>query len=500
MTDPVAPETAPAQWPLPGSGTRLRKDAARGMLLLTVSNALYIASGYAITVWLARHLGPRDFGRYGVVTAIVTLVGIAVTRGVPVAATRAIAEQPGDSRRTMITAARVTVPLVLAVGVLAAAAAVPIASALGDERLRVPLVVGAGAAVTYALQALPMAWFTGMHRYGWQAFAQAWYAVSRLVAIIAGGLLAGLSGAIGGFVLAPAVAALATVGVLGALRRDTLPPRERSSSRKSPAVTGRALLSASVPLVGIAALVSVLLTIDILAFKRVADDSDVGRYLAAATIAHVPFFLLRSAPIVLMPAVAAAAAATTGIDQRGALVRNEVRSGIADAIVLLALPTAFLVTLGDRALEILFSDRYGVDGLVVAPLALATAAITLFTVLVAVEIALGTLRVALATGLAGSAAVAAAAAIGGQGSNPSRAAWAVALAATATLLVHSVSLRARIGPFVAGRALAAVAVAGVVGALALATPAGTWWLAVSATAGCVAYAAVVLRAGLIRLR
>ena len=186
------------------------------------------------------------------------------------------------------------------------------------------------------------------------------------------------------------------------------------------------------------------------------------------------------------------------MDQRWCVRRS--RSGIADAIVLLALPTAFLVTLGDRALEILFSARYSVDGLVVAPLALATAAITLFTVLVAVEIALGTLRVALATGLAGSAAVAAAAAIGGQGSNPSRAAWAVALAATATLLVHGVSLRARIGPLVAGRALAAVAVAGVVGTLALATPAGTWWLAASAIAGCAAYAVVVLRAGLIRLR
>ena len=470
------------------------------MLLLTAANALYIATGYAITVWLAHHLGPRDFGRYGVVTAIVTLVGIAVTRGVPVAATREIAERPADSRRTMITAARVTVPLVLAVGALAAVAAVPIASALGDESLQVPLLIGSAAAVTYALQALPMAWFTGMHRYGWQAFAQAWYAVSRLVTIVAGGLLAGLSGAIGGFVLAPAVAALATVGVLGALRRDTIPPRGQSSSRNSPPVTGEALLRASVPLIGIAALVSVLLTIDILAFKRVADDADVGRYLAAATIAHVPFFLLRSAPIILMPAVAAAAA-TTRIDQHGpTLVRQEVRSGIADAIVLLALPTAFLVTLGDRALEILFSARYSVDGLVVAPLALATAAITLFTVLVAVEIALGTLRVALATGLAGSAAVAAAAAIGGQGSNPSRAAWAVALAATATLLVHSVSLRARIGPLVAGRALAAVAVAGVVGTLALATPTGAWWLAASAIAGCAAYAVVVLRAGLIRLR
>ena len=82
----------------------------------------------------------------------------------------------------------------------------------------------------------------------------------------------------------------------------------------------------------------------------------------------------------------------------------------------------------------------------VAPLTLATAAITMFSVLVAVETALGTLRVALVTGSVGLVLVAAAAAVGGQGSNASRAAWGVAVASTLTFLVHAAFVWTRAGP------------------------------------------------------
>lgn len=495
MSEPTLPQ-AGGEW-APGEERRtLAGRGARGMLLLTGANAVYIASGYAITVWLAHHLGPSDFGRYGVVTAIVTLVGIAVTRSVPVAATRAIAAEPNTASGTMILAGRVMVPLVLAVGGLAVAAALPLATALGDEDLRAPLIIGAAAALTYGIQALPLAWFAGMHQHGWQAIAQVWYAVSRLAAIIVGGLLGGLAGAISGFVAAPAVATLATLGSLGA--RQSRDARHGSGGTS---VTGPALLRASAPLVGIATLVAVLLTIDLLAFKSVGSAADAGRYAAAATIAHVPFFLLRSVPIVLMPAVAARAATPLGAGHaHWAGVRDEVRQGVGDAVVLLALPTALLVTLGDRALELVFGARYAVDDLVVAPLALATAAITLYTVLVAVDMALGTLRAGLATGLLGSLLVAAGAAIGGQGSSASGAAWAVAVAAALTVAMHAAFLRARVGSFVPARAIAAVALAGAVGALTLATPPGAWWLAMSIAAASAAYGAVAVRAGLVRLR
>jgi O-antigen/teichoic acid export membrane protein len=253
--------------------------------------------------------------------------------------------------------------------------------------------------------------------------------------------------------------------------------------------------------VGVAALVAALLTVDLLAFKRVGTASDVGRYAAAAAIAHVPFFLLRSAPLVLMPAVAAAAAASHssghGLSEP---VRAEIRRGVGDSVVLLALPTALLVVLGDRALETVFGASFGVSGLLVAPLTLATAAITLFSVLVAVETAIGTLRIALVTGTVGVTLVAVAATIGGEGSDVSRAAWAVAAAATFTLLIHSVSVWARAGSFVPARAVAALAVACAVAGVTLATPRGTPWLAGSALAACAIYGVVALRAGFVRLR
>ena len=221
---------------------------------------------------------------------------------------------------------------------------------LGDDGLRVPLLVGAVAALTYGLQALLLAWFTGMHRYGRQAFAQSWYAVSRLVTIIVGGALAGLTGAIVGFVIAPAVGALATLRRLGGRHVATVRRRALPLAPRGVADGRAALLRASAPLVGVAALVAALLSVDLLAFKRVGTATDAGRYAAAATIAHVPFFLLRSAPLVVMPAVAAALAVAATAPERTLPepVRAEIRHGVGDAVVLLALPTALIVALGDR--------------------------------------------------------------------------------------------------------------------------------------------------------
>ena len=472
------------------------------MLLLTISSGLFIVSGYAITVWLAHHLGPTDFGRYIVVVAIATLVNIVVARGVPVAATRAIAAEPETADHTMVVAWRVTLPLAVAVTGLAAAAAIPLAEVLGDDGLRVPLLVGAVAALTYGLQALLLAWFTGMHRYGRQAFAQSWYAVSRLVTIIVGGALAGLTGAIVGFVIAPAVGALATLRRSGGRHVDSAPPNASPRSHAASPTAARSMLRASMPLVGVAALVAALLSVDLLAFKRVGTATDAGRYAAAATIAHVPFFLLRSAALVVMPAVAAALAVAARAPERTLPepVRAEIRHGVGDAVVLLALPTALIVALGDRALEVVFGTSYAVDGLLVAPLALATAAITLYSVLVAVETALGTLRVALVTGAIGLALIAAAAAIGGQGSNAPRAAWGVAVAATLTFVVHAAFVWARTGSFFPARAVGAVALAIAVGAMTLATPSGAAWIATTALIACVAYGTVAWRTGLVRLR
>ncbi len=463
------------------------RSRAGGMVLLTLANALYIASAYIITVWLAHELGPRDFGRYGVATAVVTLIGIAVTRGVPVAATREIAADPESAPQTMRVAARVMVPLVLGIAAVALLAAYFIATVLGDDRLVVPLLIGSAAALTYAAQSLPLAWFAGTHQHTRQAVAQAWYAISRLATIVIGGLVAGLAGAVAGFVIAPAVAALATIGGFRIHKHET-PDRTKPTQ-----ITSRSLLRESGPLVLVAGLVSLLLTIDLLAFKRVGTAGDVGRYAAAATIAHVPFFLLRSVPIVLMPAVAAAHAG------RGE-VRTEIRSGVGDAFVLLALPTALLITLGDEALGLIFGSDYEVNGLVVAPLAIATAAVTLFGVFVAVETALGTLRIAVATGIFGTLLVGAAAAIGGQGSDVSRAAWAVAVAAAIVVVVHGSVLWARTGAFVPPRALAATGLAAAIGAVTLLAPDGAAWFLVTAGAATLVYAAVVLRAGIVRLR
>src|SRR5687767_2069938 len=71
-----------------------RIHVARPSLALTFSSALYILTGYGVSVGLARILGPAHYGEYAVVTALLTIVNLVVARGVPVVASRAISQAP----------------------------------------------------------------------------------------------------------------------------------------------------------------------------------------------------------------------------------------------------------------------------------------------------------------------------------------------------------------------------------------------------------------------
>lgn len=465
-----------------GSRAAQGVDASRGMLWLALASALYVASGYVLTVWLARELAPAAFGQYAVVVGIVTVLNILVSRGVPVAASRAIAERGGDAAAVMRQAWRAAALVAFGVGVVGLVAALPLSVLFDDRELRVPLLVGAAAAVTYAVFAMSFAAHVGAQRYVRQAVVQVVYAVVRPVAIVAGAVLGGVAGAVAGFVLAPLAASLAALG------------RRRggggSGARSAPAV--RELVRSAVPLVAGATIVTLLLSVDLLAFKRVGNAVDIGRYGAAATIGHVPFFLLASATFVLLPGVAAA---------RDAAQRQQVvRRGLGDAVTMLALPTALLVALGDRALPLIFGASYELDGAVVAPLAIATAAITLHSLALAVESGLGSPRVSVLLGLAGVVAVAIAATLGGTGSDAAGAASATALATSALALVHLYYLRELVGSFFDRRWVLTPAFAVVLAAACAALPPRGELLVASVLLSSAVYVFVVIRTGMLQLR
>ena len=67
---------------------------ARGAALVTAASALFVASGYAVNVWLGRLLGPEDYGRFGVVLALITMLNVLQNSSVPQAVARYTASHP----------------------------------------------------------------------------------------------------------------------------------------------------------------------------------------------------------------------------------------------------------------------------------------------------------------------------------------------------------------------------------------------------------------------
>ena len=70
---------------------------APGTMQLLAGRLSAMACGYAITVVLARGLGPADFGVYGVIISVLTVVEMVAGLGIPGATTKLIPADPRNA-------------------------------------------------------------------------------------------------------------------------------------------------------------------------------------------------------------------------------------------------------------------------------------------------------------------------------------------------------------------------------------------------------------------
>lgn len=57
-----------------------------------ISQTVFILSGYIINFWLAGYLGPENYGIYGVIISLITIIELIPTSGFPQAISKYCAE------------------------------------------------------------------------------------------------------------------------------------------------------------------------------------------------------------------------------------------------------------------------------------------------------------------------------------------------------------------------------------------------------------------------
>ncbi|MBC7460021.1 MAG: oligosaccharide flippase family protein [Thermoleophilia bacterium] len=456
----------------------------RGVLLLALANGLYVVLGYGSTTILARMLSPSDFGGYGVVLSWITILTALLVKGIATSTARAMAGSDVDTATAWRAGAGLGVRLAIGLAVLGVAVS-PFASRwFGAGDLATQFAIGALGALSFGVNAVLLAWPTGVRDYARQSLTQAAYAVARLGLTVGGAAVWGIDGAVVGYVLAPLVASAPLLTRHPAAAEPVGPVRRR-------------MLKHVVPVALASVAVTGYFVVDVFAMSGVLGGAShqVGVYVAYGTLAHVPFFLLQATSIAMVPAIVAA---------RGAQARAQsIRRTLTDTLVLLAGPTCILVAAGDAAARLVFGSAYRIDDLVVAPLALATAAITVVSALLAVDVAIGRVRGALAIGgcgVAATALVAWLAARASAGHAERDVAWAVLGVSVVVMLALTWHAMRRHGATIeVGRAVCGIALGLIVAVPPLLVPGDAARMLVAVACGG-AWIGLVLRLGLIDAR
>src|SRR5690242_1622359 len=72
------------------------KSAGRGTIYITIAKLYFIVSGYAIYFFLPRILSAQEFGQYGFVTGVVSIINAVIVIGTQQAVSKFVSE---DTRR-----------------------------------------------------------------------------------------------------------------------------------------------------------------------------------------------------------------------------------------------------------------------------------------------------------------------------------------------------------------------------------------------------------------
>jgi stage V sporulation protein B len=315
-----------------------RPQLAGGTIAITVASGLLVVSGYIIHVTLGRTLGPADYGLFGVVIGLVTLINSLQTSATAQAIAKYTAEREAPSADLLLTGGVVQIGAGCVLCATMFISAETLANLMGDGRLVVPIQLGALALLPYALFSLMWGFNGGRGRYLRQALMLAVYSGARAALVVGLGLALALPGAILGIIVAPLVG-LAVGGAHRIGRAHLLPMGP--------------IVSYAAPLLLLAAFAIGYLNVDLLFVKSlVPDPAAAGYYTAAQNIARIPWYLISGLAVILLPAVARAAAGTSQEAQR--LARDALRYGL----LIVAPLAALLASTADDLVRLFYGSAY----------------------------------------------------------------------------------------------------------------------------------------------
>jgi O-antigen/teichoic acid export membrane protein len=345
----VGPAGHPRRPEAGGTGAFTRGTVSRDAAWSLAYSALLRGSTMAVSIFVARRLGPLGTGAFGIALQLTGLGGLFAAFGLPQSLTRHLAESDDPARRRALIRAGVTMVATSALvvgGLLSVLAGVLADRAYRDPSLGATLVACGPLVVVTALYFLLEAVMQGYRRFG--ALAR-WGAGISALDIVAGAFA--VAWGVVGVLISRAVLRIGAVLVASTRRLGLWPAAAPGAPEPSFAASARVLLSFATPGALSAAVVLAGQTALRTLLVRSHGLAAGGQYQAADSLAQGLMLVPVAAGIAFLPAVSRMHA------QRDRAFGDSLRNAIARVVgfnlplclVLMGVVPWLLVTLFGRA-------------------------------------------------------------------------------------------------------------------------------------------------------
>lgn len=356
---------------------------AKSALWVTVSEIIFNLSGFIIHSVLGRVLGPADYGRYGLIVTLTTMVIILIGNGIPTAMAKYISEIFETEPKLILKIKRQAIILqtVLIASITAGffLSAPLISLALGDATLTPLFKFSSLIIPAFATASFYFSYYTGLHKFNTQATLKTIRSFLRIIFVVGMAILFGLKGSISGYIIAPfAVFAIAfLIDKLKVDREIKEKIKNLGQENKKVQFHWKKLVNYGWQIVGFFLAYELLISIDLYLVKALlSDDALTGVYNASLTVGRIPYYIFYAMTVFLLPMVSRKSAGRELKNAKG-IIDNALRIMLIFLTPMVILLSAY----AHQTLDLLYGKNYLDGALPMSVLVWGVGFLTIFYVL-----------------------------------------------------------------------------------------------------------------------
>ncbi|EKE18926.1 MAG: hypothetical protein ACD_9C00198G0002 [uncultured bacterium] len=357
-------------------------NLAKSTIWLIISEIIFNLSGYIIHSFVGRILGPADYGRYGLVVTMTTMIIILIGNGIPTAMAKYISEIFETNPRMVLVIKRKALLLqsMLIGGVTVAFffSAPLISKALGDETLTPLFRISTLIIPSFAAASFYFSFYTSLHKFNVQSILKTLRSVLKVVAIVGLAYAFGVPGSIVGYAVAALCVFLIAFSLDQLIYTKSIKKAAKAQNKSLRSdFESKKLLNYAWQIILFFLAYELLISIDLYLVKGILhDDRLTGIYNAALTVGRIPYYIFYALTIMLLPVV------SKGTAQNNHEQTNQIVGQSLRIMVLLLIPSVILMAqFADPIIRLFYSAQYSDAAFPMSILAYGVGFLTIFYVM-----------------------------------------------------------------------------------------------------------------------